>query len=163
MARRSETVLPRLPSLKLREAPSPPPPPLPPLGQSVKHTPESALVVARTKFLSVRFVNRLFQNRPFQAFHFAGDLPRVSWPNIRLEHERYPRSKLSDGVCCPTNHVEDGIPVTLDRGEHGIRVMRQTRLPHNSHRRSNSVVDGAIRSTGAAGRNRKRDEHNNLP
>src|SRR5690606_21025557 len=82
------------------------------------------------------------------ALQVAG-VPRT---DVSLEHEGNPRTVGCDSLSGALHDIEDLIPFALDGREHGVRLIGESRLPHDADGRGDRLVDGIAPGWGAAAR-----------
>ena len=90
-------------------------------------------------------------DRLFQTIEFSVDLAGETWPDIGLDHQRYPSTELTDSLGGFLDDGEDFVPLTLDGREHRIRPVRQTRVADDLDSRRDGVVNRCIGPFSPAG------------
>src|SRR5215213_4292162 len=77
--------------------------------------------------------------RLLQPLDLAGELPRASRSDVGLQHERDSGAELADRLGGALDDVEHLIPLALDRGEHGVGLIRQAGFAHDLDGRRDGI------------------------
>src|ERR1022692_104452 len=70
-------------------------------------------------------LSRLLRQVARQALHLGGERSGHAGPDVSLEYQADPGRPRRDGVNGLLDHAHHLVPLALDRGEHGIGVVRQ--------------------------------------
>ena len=92
-------------------------------------------------------------------FHLGGQLPGPSRADIGLEYERHPRAHLRHRLAGGLDHRHALVPLALQGGEHGGRLVGQAGVAHHSHGAGHGFGDGSVGVVGGGGGHGEGEEH----